>query len=433
MPRSLLSLTVLGLSLFTRSLALQKRQWDTQDKIHGVNLGGWLVLEPWITPSLFEATGNDKIIDEWTFGELQDRDAATAALKAHWDSWITEDDFRQIAEAGLTHVRLPIGYWAFETGPGEPYINGQIPYLQKALDWAAKYGLKVNVDLHGAPGSQNGFDNSGQKMTKPGWAYNETNVARTEAVLQTMTELVKDSEAASIIAPLNEIAPWTSPDMIMDVAKGYWQDSYDIVSKTAPQKTVMIHDVFNTSNYWADYWSDKPHGSAMIDTHFYQVFVVDQLKWNFRQHIEHVCERASNVTATSLPTVVGEWTLALTDCAKYLNGLGVGARWDGTYPDTHRLGSCDKWTGAGDKFDDKYREQLRAFRDAQVRTWLQGQGYFFWTWKAEEAAEWSYQDGLKYGWIPKDPNEMKYPDICSDPGSILSIGLDLDLDISVGL
>ena len=45
MPRSLLSLTVLGLSLFSRSLALQKRQWDTQDKIHGVNLGGWLVLE----------------------------------------------------------------------------------------------------------------------------------------------------------------------------------------------------------------------------------------------------------------------------------------------------------------------------------------------------------------------------------------------------
>ena len=27
-----------------------------QDKVRGVNLGGWLVLEPWITPSIFEAT-----------------------------------------------------------------------------------------------------------------------------------------------------------------------------------------------------------------------------------------------------------------------------------------------------------------------------------------------------------------------------------------
>ena len=24
------------------------------DKIRGVNLGGWLLLEPWITPSIFE-------------------------------------------------------------------------------------------------------------------------------------------------------------------------------------------------------------------------------------------------------------------------------------------------------------------------------------------------------------------------------------------
>lgn len=27
-----------------------------QDKVRGVNLGGWLVLEPWITPSIFEDT-----------------------------------------------------------------------------------------------------------------------------------------------------------------------------------------------------------------------------------------------------------------------------------------------------------------------------------------------------------------------------------------
>ena len=56
----------------------------------------------------------------------------------------------------LNHVRLPIGYWAFEVGPGEPFIQGQIPYLQKAVTWAGNHGLKLIVDLHGAPGSQNG-------------------------------------------------------------------------------------------------------------------------------------------------------------------------------------------------------------------------------------------------------------------------------------
>lgn len=31
-------------------------------KVRGVNIGGWLVLEPWITPSIFEAT-EDSVID----------------------------------------------------------------------------------------------------------------------------------------------------------------------------------------------------------------------------------------------------------------------------------------------------------------------------------------------------------------------------------
>ena len=74
--------------------------------VRGVNLGGWLVLEvrrhfsalknppcltdtvqPWITPSLFDNTGNSAIVDEWTFGQLQSKTTATNALKKHWDTW----------------------------------------------------------------------------------------------------------------------------------------------------------------------------------------------------------------------------------------------------------------------------------------------------------------------------------------------------------
>jgi len=86
--------------------------------VRGVNLGGWLLLEvnatrplpcwwiltcsqPWITPSLFDNTGNKAIIDEWTFGQKQDYNTALAALTQHWDTWITEQDFKDIAAAGL--------------------------------------------------------------------------------------------------------------------------------------------------------------------------------------------------------------------------------------------------------------------------------------------------------------------------------------------
>lgn len=40
-------------------------------KIRGVNLGGWLVLEPWITPSIFEEVNvgplHGAILDEYTY------------------------------------------------------------------------------------------------------------------------------------------------------------------------------------------------------------------------------------------------------------------------------------------------------------------------------------------------------------------------------
>ena len=55
-------------------------------------------------------------------------------------------------------MRIPIGYWAYEVASGEPYIQGQREYLLKAVDWAGKHGLKVIIDLHGVPGSQNGYD-----------------------------------------------------------------------------------------------------------------------------------------------------------------------------------------------------------------------------------------------------------------------------------
>lgn len=107
----------------------------------------------------------------------------------------------------LNHVRLPIGYWAFEVGPGEPYIQGQLPYLQKAITWAENNNLKLIVDLHGAPGSQNGFDNSGQRMSTPKWHSNSTNVARTNAIIKTIASMVKSqSSVVPVIAPLNEFS-----------------------------------------------------------------------------------------------------------------------------------------------------------------------------------------------------------------------------------
>lgn len=151
-----------------------------------------------------------------------------------------------------------------------------------------------------------------------------------------------------------------------------------------------------------------------MDTHIYTIFSDPEVQMTRREHIDVVCAKNQTLsTALEIPVIVGEWAPAFTDCAKYLNGRGIGARYDGTYPGSEKVGSCEGITGYGDQFDDEYKEFLRMFWEAQTSTYEKGAGWLQWTWKAEMADDWSYQGGLKGGWIPKDPTERMYPDVCS--------------------
>lgn len=118
------------------------------DKVRGVNLGGWLVLEPWITPSIFEATP-DHVIDEYTYGKQYGQNEGYKRLSGHWGSWIQESDIRAIAAAGMNFVRIPVGYWSVPGSDPGPYVTGAYDYLKAACDWAGGAGIHVMIDLHG--------------------------------------------------------------------------------------------------------------------------------------------------------------------------------------------------------------------------------------------------------------------------------------------
>lgn len=120
------------------------------DKVRGVNLGGWFVLEPWITPSIFDV--GDTVVDEYTYTQSLGKTQALSNLQSHWNSWITQSDFSAIAAAGLNHVRIPIGYWAVAPLDGDPYVQGQLDVLDQAITWARNAGIKVLLDLHGGTG-----------------------------------------------------------------------------------------------------------------------------------------------------------------------------------------------------------------------------------------------------------------------------------------
>lgn len=92
---------------------------------------------------------NTDAVDEYTLTQQLGKDAAKSKLSSHWNSFITQDDFSQIASAGLNHVRIPIGYWSVIPIEGEPFVQGAYDKFGQALDWAHSAGLKVMIDLHG--------------------------------------------------------------------------------------------------------------------------------------------------------------------------------------------------------------------------------------------------------------------------------------------
>lgn len=138
----------------------------THPLTRSVNLGGLFVLEPFISPALYQPF-NGTAVDEWSLSTLLGDDLQKT-LENHYSTFITEEDIAEIAGAGLNWIRVPVPFWAIETWKdvgvdaqgrtvAEPFLERVCwKYILRVLGWARKYGLRVNLDLHAAPGSQNG-------------------------------------------------------------------------------------------------------------------------------------------------------------------------------------------------------------------------------------------------------------------------------------
>lgn len=101
-----------------------------------------MVLEPWITPSLFYRflgkPKNETAMDSYTFCETLGPKEGNKVLRDHWDTWITEDTIANLSTRGVEMVRLPIGDWTLN--PYGPYIgckDGAADYIDWLLDTAA--------------------------------------------------------------------------------------------------------------------------------------------------------------------------------------------------------------------------------------------------------------------------------------------------------
>ena len=333
----------------------------TSGKWRGVNLGGWLVLEKWMTPSLFAGV---TATDEYTFCQTLGTARATERLRKHRDTWITDADFAWIAARGLNAVRLPVGYWIAEPNP--PFVSGWAT-VERAFASAKRHGLGVLLDLHGAPGSQNGMDHSGQ-AGKLGWHTSPANIAHTLRVLENLAVRCKSFPNLIGIELLNEPL-WDVP---MGVLKQYYRAAYPLVRKHIGDKAVVIHDGFRP-NDWTTGFGAPGMTNVVLDTHLYQCFTDDDKKRDMHAHIEIAGlerKRQIDTMEQTMPVIVGEWSCGLPP--ESLRGLDAFER------DT----------------------AVRAFGSAQLMSYETSRGWFFWSYKTESGGGWSFRDCVKRGWLP---------------------------------
>lgn len=79
--------------------------------------------------------------------------------------------------------------------------------------------------------------------------------------------------------------------------------------------------------------------------------------------------------------IVGEFSGAMTDCAKWLNGRGRGARYDGTYDGSPYIGSCAGLsTGTVAGLSSTMKANIGKFAQAQMSQYTRyGGGWIWWT------------------------------------------------------
>lgn len=325
--------------------------------LRGVNLGGWLVLEPWITPSLFKGTDAP---DEFTFCD-QASPRQIKALQKHHKTWITRQDFQWLAEHGFQAVRIPVGYWIFGDQP--PFV-GSIKYLDKAFGWAEECGLQVLICLHGAPGSQNGMVHSGRRG-EVGWYRDSNYIDQTLQAIAKLAQRYQRHPALLGVELLNEPSKVIPRRTLIT----YYRQAYKLLRRElGPDAWVVFGDRFRPGRWWwvlhSPWWRN-----VVQDHHHYQMIDPRDKALDLAGHMAKL-RRTGNVLryiAWHRKLIVGEWSAALD--RQSLEGTSKS-----DLPKTYAAYA---------------RAQLAAYESADA--------WFYWTYRTEAGGPWSLQDMVEKG------------------------------------
>ncbi|KAM0949004.1 putative glucan 1,3-beta-glucosidase [Dioscorea sansibarensis] len=195
---------------------------------------------------------------------------AKEVLTKHRNSFVKADDFAFLSRHGINTVRIPVGWWiAQDPNPPPPFVGGSLAALDKAFTWAQANNIKCIIDLHAAPGSQNGMEHSASKDGSMDWALSPEYVSESLNVIDFLCVRYAKHPALLGFELLNEPSAVAVP---LDVLVSYYKRGYDVVRTYSSTAYVIVCQRIGNADPIELYEADIGDHNVVVDLHYYNLF-----------------------------------------------------------------------------------------------------------------------------------------------------------------
>lgn len=150
----------------------------TTVQLRGVNLGDWLVIEPWMCPGVSDSDQGGSYQDMHSIiAELDSRFGVPeeqSLISTYENAYITTADLANIKAQGLNVIRVPVwwgDFYTLGTGAGGTgsWRSDAFTELDNIISQAAADGLYTIIDMHGAIGQQSQNHSTGWQNQNNYW------------------------------------------------------------------------------------------------------------------------------------------------------------------------------------------------------------------------------------------------------------------------
>ncbi|KAJ6412768.1 hypothetical protein OIU84_005753 [Salix udensis] len=181
--------------------------------------------------------------------------------------------------------------------------------LDNAFVWAQNHGLKVVIDLHAAPGSQNGWEHSSSRDGSQEWGQTDANIQQTVDVIDFLAARYAKSPSLYAVELINEPR---APGASLDSVTRYYKAGYDAVRKHSSTAYVVMSNRLSSDDPRELFPLASGLTGSVIDVHYYNLFSDVFNSMSVQQNIDFINTNRSAdlsfVTTSNGPlSFVGEW------------------------------------------------------------------------------------------------------------------------------